>query len=177
MTPARLPHSDTPGSMLACSSPRLFAACHVLHRRPVPRHPPCALSRLTHIRPSWLPAPYGPRTNRLNHVVSPKAPTSFPSLTHVDLRLVLPTGSAFVNKNATPVTHFRLRRKLLVATLFSFLQRKNVGLRRSLSLYPCCQKARFTRPRDRGHGPSHGRSSEAFKRKPHLTWSQCVRRT
>ena len=46
-TPARLPHSDTPGSMLACSSPRLFAACHVLHRRSVPRHPPCALSRLT----------------------------------------------------------------------------------------------------------------------------------
>jgi hypothetical protein len=33
--------------MLACSSPRLFAACHVLHRRPVPRHPPCALIRLT----------------------------------------------------------------------------------------------------------------------------------
>ena len=26
--------------MLACSSPKLFAACHVLHRRLVPRHPP-----------------------------------------------------------------------------------------------------------------------------------------
>jgi hypothetical protein len=47
--PARLPHSDTPGSTLACSSPRLFAACHVLHRRSVPRHPPCALPRLTSI--------------------------------------------------------------------------------------------------------------------------------
>jgi hypothetical protein len=33
--------------MLACSSPRLFAACHVLHRRLVPRHPSCALSCLT----------------------------------------------------------------------------------------------------------------------------------
>ena len=30
-----------------CSSPRLFAAYHVLHRLSVPRHPPCALSCLT----------------------------------------------------------------------------------------------------------------------------------
>ena len=52
MTPAGLPHSDTPGSTLACSSPRLFAACHVLHRRLVPRHPPYALIRLTHKLPS-----------------------------------------------------------------------------------------------------------------------------
>ena len=44
---AGFPHSDIPGSSLACSSPRLFAACHVLPRRSVPRHPPCALSRLT----------------------------------------------------------------------------------------------------------------------------------
>ena len=52
MNPAGLPHSDIPGSLLACSSPRLFAACHVLHRRPVPRHPPYALIRLTHMLPS-----------------------------------------------------------------------------------------------------------------------------
>ena len=30
-----------------CGSPELFAACRVLHRLPVPRHPPCALLRLT----------------------------------------------------------------------------------------------------------------------------------
>ena len=52
IAPAGFPHSDTPGSMLACSSPRLFAACHVLHRRSVPRHPPCALVRLTSPLPS-----------------------------------------------------------------------------------------------------------------------------
>ena len=52
IAPAGFPHSDTPGSMLACSSPRLFAACHVLHRRSVPRHPPCALTRLTSPLPS-----------------------------------------------------------------------------------------------------------------------------
>ena len=51
MTPSGFPHSEIPGSMLACSSPRLIAACHVLHRRHVPRHPPCALSYLTRIPP------------------------------------------------------------------------------------------------------------------------------
>ena len=43
----RFPHSDIRGSQLICSSPRLFAACHVLLRLPVPRHPPCALLSLT----------------------------------------------------------------------------------------------------------------------------------
>ena len=43
----RLPHSDTPGSSLACNSPRLFAACCVLLRLTTPRHPPQALLLLT----------------------------------------------------------------------------------------------------------------------------------
>ena len=38
-----LPHSDIRGSTGARPSPRLFAACHVLHRLSVPRHPPNAL--------------------------------------------------------------------------------------------------------------------------------------
>ena len=38
-----LPHSDIRGSIRICQSPRLFAAYHVLHRLPEPRHPPCAL--------------------------------------------------------------------------------------------------------------------------------------
>ena len=41
------PHSDIRGSLDICSSPRLFAAYHVFLRLPVPRHPPCALIRLT----------------------------------------------------------------------------------------------------------------------------------
>ena len=44
---ARFPHSDIHGSMLICSSPWLFAAYHVFLRLSVPRHPPCALFRLT----------------------------------------------------------------------------------------------------------------------------------
>src|SRR5580700_2177693 len=30
-----------------CGLPKLIAACHVLHRLSLPRHPPCALSSLT----------------------------------------------------------------------------------------------------------------------------------
>ena len=39
-----LPHSDISGSTVARTSPGLFAACHVLHRLSVPRHPPDALT-------------------------------------------------------------------------------------------------------------------------------------
>ena len=38
-----LPHSEISGSKGARPSPELFAACHVLHRLSVPRHPPDAL--------------------------------------------------------------------------------------------------------------------------------------
>ena len=44
--PVGFPHSDIPGSKPACGSPRLIAACHVLHRLLAPRHPPYALSSL-----------------------------------------------------------------------------------------------------------------------------------
>ena len=44
---AGFPHSDIHGLSLICSSPWLFAAYHVFLRLLVPRHPPCALLRLT----------------------------------------------------------------------------------------------------------------------------------
>ena len=58
-----MPHSDIYGSMDICSSPWLFAACHVFHRRSVPRHPPCALCHLifrvlVHTLPAF-PLAYG----------------------------------------------------------------------------------------------------------------------
>ncbi len=40
------PHSEIHGSKLTGSSPRLIAACHVLHRLHAPRHPPDALRSL-----------------------------------------------------------------------------------------------------------------------------------
>ena len=45
-SPYGFPHSDICGSKLICSSPQLFAACHVLLRLLMPRHSPCALLRL-----------------------------------------------------------------------------------------------------------------------------------
>ena len=44
---AGFPHSDICGSSDICSSPWLIAAYHVFRRLLVPRHPPCALVRLT----------------------------------------------------------------------------------------------------------------------------------
>ena len=55
MIPQRggLPHSDIHGSTPARGSPWLFAACHVLHRLLVPRHPPNALLMLESTEPSF----------------------------------------------------------------------------------------------------------------------------
>ena len=43
------PHSEISGSQLICSSPKLIAAYHVLHRLLMPRHSPCALLCLTFV--------------------------------------------------------------------------------------------------------------------------------
>src|SRR5690606_30232321 len=51
----RLPHSETRGSIRICRSPRLIAACRVLHRLWEPRHPPCALFYFLHRTALLLP--------------------------------------------------------------------------------------------------------------------------
>ena len=48
------PHSDISGSKLICSSPKLFAAYHVLHRLLMPRHSPCALLCLTFVEANFV---------------------------------------------------------------------------------------------------------------------------
>ena len=45
---AGFPHSEISGSTAICASPKLIAACHVLHRLLMPRHSPCALNSLTY---------------------------------------------------------------------------------------------------------------------------------
>ena len=55
------PHSEICGSMDICSLPQLIAAYHVFHRLLVPRHPPCALLRLT-----LLPVIYSVSDRRLS---------------------------------------------------------------------------------------------------------------
>ena len=44
MTGAGLPHSEIFGSKRACRSPKLIAACCVLHRQITPRHPSMAVT-------------------------------------------------------------------------------------------------------------------------------------
>ena len=44
MTLSGFSHSEICGSKVVCTSPQLIAASHVLHRLPVPRHPPRALT-------------------------------------------------------------------------------------------------------------------------------------
>ena len=71
MIPQRggLPHSDTHGSKPARGSPWIFAACHVLHRLLVPRHPPNALLMLTHHaqEPPTPPAPLALQLRETNN--------------------------------------------------------------------------------------------------------------
>jgi hypothetical protein len=86
-----LPHSEIPGSTIARISPGLFAACHVLHRLSVPRHPPDALLMLL------APHPTANITGvRRNPRVSPKA-IDAPGLTRG------PSGPALGAARATPV--------------------------------------------------------------------------
>ena len=65
-----LPHSEILGSQPARGSPRLFAACHVLHRLLAPRHPPDALAflgphqRQPHHNPTRSTTRRGPRRER-----------------------------------------------------------------------------------------------------------------
>ena len=58
---AGFPHSEIRGSKPAHGSPRLIAACHVLHRLSTPRHPPNALLCSRSAPPNSLPdEPFGP---------------------------------------------------------------------------------------------------------------------
>ena len=85
-----LPHSDICGSSLICSSPQLFAAYRVLHRLPVPRHPPCALIRLTNCFLTFtVLVAVLVRTRGLSHchAVSPACPPVFPGRHNLSLPL------------------------------------------------------------------------------------------
>ena len=61
LQPNRLSHSDILGSTLICSSPKLFAAYHVLHRLLMPRHSPCALISLNFPEETFAPSVHSNR--------------------------------------------------------------------------------------------------------------------
>ena len=61
---AGLSHSETRGSKVICTSPRIIAAYRVLHRLHEPRHPPCALSYFPYDSPNSTRAALSPTKGR-----------------------------------------------------------------------------------------------------------------
>jgi hypothetical protein len=61
---AGFPHSEIPGSTVAHTSPGLIAACHVLHRLCMPRHPPNALTSRLSVHTTSGSAPARDRRSR-----------------------------------------------------------------------------------------------------------------
>ena len=90
-----LPHSEIRGSTGARPSPRLFAACHVLHRLSVPRHSPDAL-----IVPRPRPTP----STRARGSSSPQGGSPKSAVQRSDLRA---QSLRQESRNASPI---RLRR-------------------------------------------------------------------
>ena len=68
---AGFPHSEIPGSMPMCGSPRLIAACHVLLRLSMPRHSPCALISLTSSKQSLFRSEHPLGYSSLHSLASP----------------------------------------------------------------------------------------------------------
>ena len=65
------PHSEIFGSKGARASPKLIAACHVLHRLSTPRHPSEALMRLIVLSKTHA---WGQKLLRARYETSPKRP-------------------------------------------------------------------------------------------------------
>ena len=78
------------------SSPRLIAASYVLHRLPVPRHPPCALKHLQHKKPI-IRRKIAHRTHTDTHAT----PTRRPAPHHLRARCSQPLST---NQTPHPTT-------------------------------------------------------------------------
>src|SRR5271169_554449 len=101
-----LPHSEIPGSPIARISPGLFAACHVLHRLSVPRHPPDALaSRLITASPS----PAMPHHRRAQGQAPCRSPQQRRAAASMKTLLSDKPGASFAR--ASPAGEASLRRK------------------------------------------------------------------
>ena len=82
------PHSEISGSKAICASPKLIAAYRVLHRRQMPRHPPCAL------------------------VYFQLSPSVFQGTEFLRLFPLIPTPGAEINQ---PIQCFKICKKLKVS--------------------------------------------------------------
>src|SRR5882672_4042315 len=88
---AGLPHSEIRGSKGARPSPRLIAACYVLHRLSVPRHPPNALIALDRSKPKTSHLTTGPLKTDRHHKTRHSWPQDlYSALRHILLKLRTP---------------------------------------------------------------------------------------
>ncbi len=145
---AGFPHSEIFGSMPMCGSPKLIAACHVLHRLLMPRHSPCALFSLTSsartsypslpakaessLTPSRLLSKSGPLRSGPDLGGAPRrfhrSPESFPDLKSSGSQKNYAGTNRFIVVCVTLlkvhklyfVTSLLLARNFLLASLFSF---------------------------------------------------------
>ena len=93
-----LPHSEIPGSTIARISPGLFAACHVLHRLSVPRHPPDALTSRLSATPNGKDHSQGPGTR--SQAPGRRPARSFPSVRAAKLSFSEDTTGHHANPRA-----------------------------------------------------------------------------
>ena len=105
------PHSEISGSTDICSSPKLIAACHVLHRLLMPRHSPCALYSLTFVDASSLSFTVPSGTSHSFRCVS--------SSRHKHLRWFVPRVFDFAFRN---LSRLRFKRFLVLLNYAGNLQ-------------------------------------------------------
>ncbi len=106
LTRKGLPHSEIPGSKPVCGSPRLIAACHVLHRFSAPRHPPSTLSSLTikYLRRESFLSIYPTLLSKIVITADQKVPRSGGTSSSA-----LPTGSPMLPSLDSPFSGFRFQ--------------------------------------------------------------------
>ena len=103
------PHSDIRGSTIARISPRLFAACHVLHRLLAPRHPPNALIALN--------TPPTPVRRTKPHIQASAAEPKCPAILTLnptnqsDSPVKQHASSPSPHRNLRPASHLVMQRK------------------------------------------------------------------
>ena len=97
-----LPHSEIPGSTSARLYPGLFAACHVLHRLSVPRHPPNALTSTLDRKNPSLAETSSARNKPSREDTHPKKPEAGTQKAKPAPAFDIQTPSAFTEASVPP---------------------------------------------------------------------------
>ncbi len=92
------PHSEICGSKFAHNSPQLIAACHVLHRLCMPRHPPNALTSRLRVHTANV------RADRADHRPKPLT-SSLPRRRRSGINLSLYLQTPNLLRDRTPLNH------------------------------------------------------------------------